>query len=147
MKKLKKSNVLVKTLVSILLVVLTVILMQTQAKAMSLGGLDDLETGNKSGDYFSANKRETYYSIHDKNGRPVFCAASNMELVSLENAEEVNGSNGLYDNEIINYEPEEENIETEQSIAAAYMAYEYYKNNNGYNFGTDENGNELLASR
>ena len=140
MKKLKELNVLVKTLVSVLLALLTIILMQTQAKAMSLGGLDDLETGTQSGDYFTPNMRQTYYSIHDKNGRPVFCSASNMELVSLQNTETVNGQ---YDNQIINYEPVEENIETEQSIAAAYMAYEYYKNNNGYNFGIDDNGNGI----
>ena len=84
MKKLKELNVLVKTLVSVLLALLTIILMQTQAKAMSLGGLDDLETGTQSGDYFTPNMRQTYYSIHDKNGRPVFCSASNMELVSLQ---------------------------------------------------------------
>ena len=143
MNKIKELKSIKRILVISVLIVSIIIAMQTAVRAMSLGGLDDLETGEQSGDYFTPSTRETYYSIHDKNGRPVFCAASNMELVSLQNTQTINGQ---YDNQIINYKPVAENIDTEQSIAAAYMAYEYYKNNNGYDFGIDSNGNAIKAN-
>ena len=129
--KNKRTNI-IKLIIAILIVIITVLLWNTYVKALSYGGVDDVNTDRTSDPKLGNGRVDPYYSVFDWNGKAIFCSGSNVKMLYRENYDSsgVQYANNLpdgYYNQKMNYYLDQGNIETEQSVAAAYKAYDYYK--------------------
>ena len=129
----KLNNKLIYLLI-ILLIEIVTILIGTSPKVLAgtkqviLGGVDDIDTGKTNEEQFAEGKTDP--SQFTYNNKPVFCAASGVIIVYRESKSlyYTNKNEDKKYNQRLTYEVIREDVETEQSTAAAYKAYEYYKN-------------------
>ena len=82
--KNKRTNI-IKLIIAILIVIITVLLWNTYVKALSYGGVDDVNTDRTSDPKLGNGRVDPYYSVFDWNGKAIFCSGSNVKMLYREN--------------------------------------------------------------